>query len=262
MKALLIDDQATILAAFQSELLAFDSHVALVSVESARAARQAMAAGQAFDFVLLDLQLAGDNGLDLLAELCHSHPSAPIIAVSGSVANADVVRAIYLGAVAFVPRHAGAQMLLMALRTVASGHIYVPPMIFAATRSAATMAGANLARIVPDGVDRAASAPPRASFASLGFTPRQTDVLTLLLQGQSNKLMARALNLSVETIKDHVTAVLRTLNVKSRTQAVLAISATQQTGARWGSSGGGTGLGPMAVTRPALRNAEVAHARR
>src|SRR5664280_1994397 len=70
MKALLIDDQATILAAFQSVLLAFDSHVALVSVESARAARQAMAAGQAFDFVLLDLQLAGDNGLDLSSRSC------------------------------------------------------------------------------------------------------------------------------------------------------------------------------------------------
>jgi DNA-binding NarL/FixJ family response regulator len=49
-------------------------------------------------------------------------------------------------------------------------------------------------------------------------------VLELLLQGQSNKLIARALNLSVETIKDHVAAVLRTLNVSSRTQAVLAVS--------------------------------------
>ena len=58
----------------------------------------------------------------------------------------------------------------------------------------------------------------------MGLTPRQTDVLELLLQGQSNKLIARALNLSVETIKDHVAAVLRTLNVSSRTQAVLAVS--------------------------------------
>jgi DNA-binding NarL/FixJ family response regulator len=55
------------------------------------------------------------------------------------------------------------------------------------------------------------------------LTPRQTEVLALLLKGQPNKLIARELNLSVETVKDHVAAVLRALNVSSRTQAVLAV---------------------------------------
>jgi DNA-binding NarL/FixJ family response regulator len=67
-------------------------------------------------------------------------------------------------------------------------------------------------------------------LASLGLTPRQTDVLALLLQGKPNKLIARDLNLSVETVKDHVAAVLRTLNVSSRTQAVLAVSQMNQQG--------------------------------
>jgi DNA-binding NarL/FixJ family response regulator len=71
------------------------------------------------------------------------------------------------------------------------------------------------------------SQPP---LASLGLTPRQTDVLALLLQGKPNKLIARDLNLSVETVKDHVAAVLRTLNVSSRTQAVLAVSQMSQKG--------------------------------
>ena len=79
----------------------------------------------------------------------------------------------------------------------------------------------------PAGVDRKAATP----LAALGLTPRQTDVLALLLQGQPNKLIARALNLSVETVKDHVAAVLRTLNVSSRTQAVLAISQMSHQGA-------------------------------
>ena len=61
-------------------------------------------------------------------------------------------------------------------------------------------------------------------MAALGLTPRQTDVLALLLKGQPNKLIARELKLSVETVKDHVAAVLRTLGVNSRTQAVLAVS--------------------------------------
>jgi DNA-binding NarL/FixJ family response regulator len=66
------------------------------------------------------------------------------------------------------------------------------------------------------------------SLAEVGLTPRQTEVLGLLLQGLPNKLIARQLNLSVETVKDHVAAVLRALNVSSRTQAVLAVSQMTQ----------------------------------
>lgn len=59
---------------------------------------------------------------------------------------------------------------------------------------------------------------------SLGLTPRQTEVLALILRGLPNKLIARELGLSVDTIKDHVAAVLRVLGVTTRTQAVLAVS--------------------------------------
>ena len=68
----------------------------------------------------------------------------------------------------------------------------------------------------------------RAGMAGLGLTPRQSDVLTLLLKGLPNKLIARELNVSVETVKDHVAAVLRALGVGSRTQAVLVVSRLSQ----------------------------------
>jgi len=66
------------------------------------------------------------------------------------------------------------------------------------------------------------------SIEDVGLTPRQAEVLSLLLQGLPNKLIARQLNLSVETVKDHVAAVLRALGVSSRTQAVLAVSQMTQ----------------------------------
>ena len=72
----------------------------------------------------------------------------------------------------------------------------------------------------------------RASLAAKGLTPRQTDVLLLLLRGLPNKLIARELSVSVETIKDHVAAVLRALGVNSRTQAVLLVSGLSQASAR------------------------------
>ncbi len=61
------------------------------------------------------------------------------------------------------------------------------------------------------------------SLESMGLTPRQSEVLLLLLEGKPNKLIAREMGLSVETIKDHVAAVLRCLGVSSRTQAVIAV---------------------------------------
>ena len=63
----------------------------------------------------------------------------------------------------------------------------------------------------------------RAWLAAMGLTPRQSDVLALLLKGLPNKLIARELNVSVDTVKDHVAAVLRALGVNSRTQAVVAV---------------------------------------
>ena len=73
--------------------------------------------------------------------------------------------------------------------------------------------------------DSAAAGPYQTHppLKSLGLTPRQTDVLALLLQGKPNKIIARELGVSVETIKDHVAAVLKALGVSSRPQAVLAV---------------------------------------
>ena len=113
---------------------------------------------------------------------------------------------------------------------VMSGGIYVPPMNLGDERMASdifqdTSPGALRALpVAADGHDGA------ASLDSLGLTPRQTEVLHLLLQGKPNKLIARDLKLSVETIKDHVAAVLRSLGVSSRTQAVLAISEMMRPG--------------------------------
>ncbi len=67
-----------------------------------------------------------------------------------------------------------------------------------------------------------------ASLGLLGLTRRQTEVLSLLLDGHSNKVIAREMSLSVETVKDHVTSVMRSLNVRSRTQAVVEVTRRMQ----------------------------------
>ena len=222
MRVLVIDDHPLILTALQNVIEGMAGVVAVVGVAGARAAREALGADDSFDLVLLDLRLGDADGFDVLVELRNGWPAIPVVVVSASDRSADVIRAIDLGAMGFVPKQASNETLTEALRVVMSGGIYVPPMTLGGSDGPADAArgGVREGHAWPPGMD----ALKPATLANFKLTPRQADVLGLLLRGQSNKLIARELDVSVETVKDHVAAVLRALNVNSRTQAVLAVS--------------------------------------
>lgn len=226
MKALLIDDHPLILTALQSVIEGLGGETTVVGAATARLARETLKADPDFDLVLLDLQLGDANGFELLAEFRAAYPSLPVVVVSASDRSSDVIRAIDIGAMGFVPKRASNETLFEALRMVMSGGIYVPPMTMGSeppSRPESDTVPGVLRVVGAVAPDSGFHAPP-TPLADLGLTPRQTEVLGLLLKGQPNKLIARELNLSVETVKDHVAAVLRTLGVASRTQAVLAVS--------------------------------------
>ena len=233
MKVLLVDDHPLILSALQSVIQGLGDDVRVVGASSGRAARETLQQDPDYDLVLLDLHLGDANGFDLLAEMRQTYPALPVVVISASDRTSDVIRAIDMGAMGFVPKRASNDTLFEALRMVMSGGVYVPPMSMGIDSGAAPEPAPppGFAHSV-SGVAAQAGSQTQPSLASLGLTPRQTDVLALLLQGKPNKLIARELNLSVETVKDHVAAVLRALGVNSRTQAVLAVSQmTQQHGA-------------------------------
>ena len=236
MKVLLVDDHPLVLAALQAVIQGIGRDTEVVGVDSAAGARAALRADPEFDLVLLDLALGDADGFDVLTELRAAYPAVPVVVVSASDRASDVIRAIDSGAMGFVPKKSSHADLHEALRLVMDGAMYVPP----------SMLGLEFGRRHPPagdtvpGVMRPAGEGPLGPGASpephqrlpsledVGLTPRQTEVLSLLLQGLPNKLIARQLNLSVETVKDHVAAVLRALGVNSRTQAVLAVSQMTQ----------------------------------
>ncbi|RRS03127.1 DNA-binding response regulator [Aquabacterium soli] len=216
MKVLLIDDHPLILAALRSVIQGLGDHVEVASASSGAEARAMLQADSSFELVLLDLHLGDADGFDLLTEFRGAYPGLPVVVVSASDRTSDVIRAIDLGAMGFVPKRASNETLVDALRQVISGGVYVPPMSMGTS-----LAGAPAGSVQHEAIG---SNFQTASLAQLGLTQRQTQVLALLLQGQPNKLIARELDLSVETIKDHVASVLRILRVSSRTQAVIAVS--------------------------------------
>ena len=227
MKVLLIDDHPLILSALQSVIEGLGTDTTVVGVGSARAARETLKADADFDFVLLDLHLGDADGFDVLLEFRAAYPALPVVVVSASDRSSDVIRAIDAGAMGFVPKRASNETLFEALNTVMTGAIYIPPMVMGLESLAPKAEGdtvPSVLRVVRENAQDSGFQTAAVPLAELGLTPRQTDVLGLLLKGLPNKLIARELNLSVETVKDHVAAVLRTLGVSSRTQAVLAVS--------------------------------------
>lgn len=162
------------------------------------------------DLVLLDLRLPGVTGFSALVDLQERHPDVPVVIMSGDF-DADLVRsALEAGALGFVPKSSPSHVILNALRLVLGGGTYVPREIMAAVATpAANVPASGPAREQPGAV-------------GLGLTPRQLDVLGLLLAGKSNKVICRELDLAEGTVKNHVAAVLKALNVTTRVQAVIA----------------------------------------
>jgi DNA-binding NarL/FixJ family response regulator len=236
MKVLLVDDHPLILTALQTVIERIEHEVEVLGAGSAAAARELLHADPGIDLVLLDLALGDADGFDLLAELRAGWPAVPVVVVSASERASDVIRSIDLGAMGFVPKSSSHAELSEALAMVMSGSMYVPPSMLGLDAGRERAGGETVPGVMRPGGDTAplgsaARAEPHQkvpSIEDIGLTPRQAEVLGLLLQGLPNKLIARQLHLSVETVKDHVAAVLRALNVSSRTQAVLAVSQMTQ----------------------------------
>lgn len=207
MKLLIVDDHAVVregVAALLRQAGA-DTEV-LQACDGAEGVRLAEAHPD-LDAVFLDLQMPGADGMSAVPEFGRRRPELPVIVLSSSEDPEDVRHALALGALGYVPKSALPQTLLSALRLVLGGDIYVPPLMLAAAAAAAPSASAG--------------DPGRHSE----LTERQMDVLRLLSRGLSNKEIGRALSLSDKTVKAHITAIFKALNVVNRTQAA---SAAQQ----------------------------------
>jgi DNA-binding NarL/FixJ family response regulator len=145
------------------------------------------------DLALVDLNMPGMDGVAGLRRLREAAPTLPVVVASGQEDVATIRAVLAAGAVGFIPKSERSEVLLGALRLVQSGGTYVP--------------------------SRLLTAPP--ATPSLELTPRQLDVLHCLQRGEPNKSIARELGLTEGTVKIHIAAILRVLQVRNRTEAVI-----------------------------------------
>jgi len=160
--------------------------------------------------VLYDLQLSDADGMPGLSTMVEAAGSAPVIVVSGAVDARVVAEAIRAGARGVLPKGCGSEVLDQALPIVLSGGLYAPALPAGAVRPC----GPAVPQIA------SGSQPAPALFEEL--TERQRAVLRLLLDGQSNKEIARSLGVLEGTIKVHLRSIMLKLRVRNRTQLALA----------------------------------------
>jgi DNA-binding NarL/FixJ family response regulator len=150
--------------------------------------------------VLVDPGLPGLNGSEAVAAFRRLQPGVAVVAISASEDRRDAMAALRAGAMAFISKAASNEVVIDVVRRLCNGEIREPLWI------------------TPTG---ALAVTDELSEPSL-LTPRQREILALLCQGHGNKEIGLRLGLAEITVKMHVSAVFRTLQVANRTQAVLA----------------------------------------
>jgi len=209
--ALIADDDEFFRAALSAILTKQLGFATVFEAASLDEALEELGTQPGISAAFFDLAMPGVQSPANLKAVRECFPGTRMAVVSASNGRQDILLALEAGVHGYVPKSLGIKDLTAALRTILAGAIYVPP---------------SLADL-PASSDE--SAPPlqpgsgsNNSAAAIGLTARQRGVLALLVEGKSNKEIARTLTLGEGTVKVHVAALFRNLGVRTRSGAAAA----------------------------------------
>ena len=198
---MLIDDHAFLRDALAEVMVRAFAGVQVLQAGDLKGASALLELHQDVDLLLLDLHLPDGDGLDALAGLRVASGSR-LVVMSADNQPDTIRRALEAGASGYLPKTLSSGDMLAAVKEVLQGGIFIPASMLAADPSAT----------VPQQLD------------GLGLSPRQTEVLSLLVEGEANKVIARELGISEATVKSHISAVLTQFGVATRTQVVVEMA--------------------------------------
>jgi len=203
MRLLIADDHELLRDTLRSFLQQQDG-IEISTVGDLDGALDLLAREDRYDLVLLDYTMPGVEGLEGLKRVL-DHPQAPPVALISGIADIEIaLQAMRMGARGFLQKSMPAQSLLNTIKFIVAGERFLPVEDL-------------LDHFQPGPVAR----PSAEKRAAVHLTPRETEVLAALCNGQTNKEIARALNLSEPTIKLHVKTLYRRLGATNRTQAAM-----------------------------------------
>lgn len=206
MRILVVDDHTLFRDAVALVLRQLAQDLTLIHAATAGEALAATKHYQQLDLILLDLALPGGGGLSVMDALRESDATVPIVVVSASDRTSDVRDALDAGASGYIPKTLSGHEMLAALGQILDGDIFVPAALLAQ---------------IQDPTDEEDEVAPEHGDEGARLTSRQLEILRLMAQGLPNKGIAKQLELTEGTVKLHVSAVLRTLGTRNRTEAVM-----------------------------------------
>jgi DNA-binding NarL/FixJ family response regulator len=205
MKTLLADDHPLMREGVRQVLAQLENGVEILDAHDYPSLFAVAAAHGDLDLALVDLNMPGLVGMQGISQFRHRFPDIPLVVLSASELPHDIRSALEAGALGYIPKATPTDDMLLALRQVLAGDIYVPACL--------------------DPGEATGAAPTADSGTSVldGFTARQREVARLLGHGFTNKAIGSMLGMSENTVKVHVAGIFRALGVSNRTEAVVAM---------------------------------------
>ena len=203
LRIIVADDHPLFREALQQAVGNLFDRVSFVEADSFDSLQGVTADNEDADLILLDLDMPGAHGFSALAWLRTQFPALPVMIVSAASDPRVMRRAVEFGASGFIPKSSSLSEISKAIRSVLDGDVWLPESALA-TEDEAIREDQELAQRIA------------------ALTPQQFRVLMMLADGLLNKQIAAELSVSEATIKAHVTAILRKMGLRSRTQAAVA----------------------------------------
>ena len=211
MKLLIADDHTLFRDALVQYIERSDPSSSVIVAKDFYEALSVLERDQHQDLVLLDLRMPGMDGLNGFEIIKNKFPKNRVALMSGVAESEDVKLALDMGAVGYFPKTLSGKALIKAIERVVDGEMFIPE------GEKTQFMPSYYADSPPDNKNNNAE----KLKDNVTFTPREREVLSYLVEGASNKEIARSLDLQVVTVKLHVRGVCRKLNANNRTQAAL-----------------------------------------
>ena len=210
MKILIADDHNLVREGLRPFLEELDPSVEIAEAASFDEAYAVAAETEGLNLILMDLKMPGMNAFDGLVKMCETYTDVPVVILSGHFNRHDVLEAIERGAAGYVPKTISGSAMVNALRLVLSGEKYIP--------SAAFQDSPESNDDSPIGRSAAAKINKDGPLSRL--SDREKEILGHLIEGNTNKEIARKLGLQEITVKVHLRNIYRKMEAANRAQAV------------------------------------------
>ena len=202
MKVLITDEQSLFRDGLSLRLKQINPNIAIIQASNLIEMQKLLTENMDTDIVLLDIDLAELNATEIITKIKSIAPNTKIVAISSSEEIRNIKKILSLGVKGYITKKSDSNILSGALKLILDGGTYLPPTLL-------------------ENQNAYNNGDKTTGFLKKNLTNRQSQVLDLIAQGKSNKQIAYDMGVSEATVKLHINALLRSLKVNNRTQAVI-----------------------------------------